>query len=230
MSSRKEQKERLRQERLAREQAAADATARRRRLQLIGGGALVVVLVVVIVIAVVASGGGSSNKTAGGAGASAGLQTTPAPWAPEYGSLGKRLNTMKLPPPSDTVFHIHALLRIFVNGKREPVSSQIGIDQADQILAPLHTHDASGIIHIESVTEYPFTLGQFFTVWGVKFTDTQIGAYRNADGRSLSVFVNGKRIGDPVKYVMKPHDSIIVGYGKPGSFPTKLPARFPSGL
>jgi hypothetical protein len=230
VSSRKEEKERLRQERLAREQAAADAAARRRRLQLIGGGALVVALVVVIVVVVAASGGGSSKQASAGSGASAGLQTTPAPWAPEYGSLGERLNALKLPAPSDTVFHIHALLRVFVNGKREPVPANIGIDQADQILAPLHTHDASGIVHIESVTEYPFTLGQFFTVWGVKFTDTQIGAYRNADGHSLSVFVNGKRVSDPVKYVMKPHDSIIVGYGKPGSFPTKLRARFPNGL
>ncbi len=59
MASRKEQKERARVERLAREQERA-AQARRRRLGQLGGGALALVIVVVVVATVAPGGGGSS--------------------------------------------------------------------------------------------------------------------------------------------------------------------------
>jgi hypothetical protein len=63
VSSRKEQKERLRAERLEREAAAAAGAARRRRMGLAVAGALVAaVLVAVAVIAL--AGGGSSSKGA----------------------------------------------------------------------------------------------------------------------------------------------------------------------
>lgn len=60
MSSRKEQKERLRQERLERERAAAAASARRRRLGY--GVAGLMVIAVVIALGAVALGGGGSSK------------------------------------------------------------------------------------------------------------------------------------------------------------------------
>jgi hypothetical protein len=46
----------------------------------------------------------------------------------------------------------------------------------------------------------------------------------------LQVWVNGKRISDPVNYKLKAHDIIIVGYGKPGSFPHQRAFSFPNGL
>jgi hypothetical protein len=235
MASRKEQKERLRKERIAAEQSEAREAARARNLRIgAGAGAILIIAVVVIVIAATGGGGGSGG---GGpspkglpAGAEEGAQTTKAPWQPEYSHLVARAQAMKLPPPSDQIFHIHALLHVFVDGKPVPVPSQIGIDQADQYLAPLHTHDSSGIVHMESAVQTQFTLGEFFAVWGVRFTDSQLGAYKNGGGKTLQVYVDGKRIKDPVNYVMKRHDSIVVGYGKPGSFPTKLPPKFPPGL
>jgi Protein of unknown function (DUF3105) len=59
MASRKEQKERARAERLAKQERAA-AQARRRRLSQLGGGALALVIVVVVVAAVAPGGGESS--------------------------------------------------------------------------------------------------------------------------------------------------------------------------
>lgn len=64
MSSRKEQKEQARQDRMAAEQAAAGAQTRSRRLKIIGavvGGAAIVVLVAVLV----SLGGGSVNSVEG---------------------------------------------------------------------------------------------------------------------------------------------------------------------
>jgi hypothetical protein len=164
------------------------------------------------------------------AGADRGLEVGPAPWAPEYSLLAQRLSALGLPSPSESAFDIHAMLRIYVKGKQEPVPANIGIDPQGRFLAPLHTHDASGIVHIESEKPYPFTLGEFFAVWGVKFTPSQIGSYRDGSADALRTYVNGRPVRDPTRYVIKAHDNIVVGYGKQGSFPTKPSVSVPNGL
>ena len=232
MSSRKEQKERLRAERIAREQAEAAAATRRRRM-IFGGGGLAALAIVVLVALLIAAGGGggsSSGPKTNSAALTAGLQTGPAPWQPEYTHLADRFEASGLPQSGSETYHIHALLRIYINGKQEPIPGQIGIDQSGQFLAALHTHDTSGIVHMEADNFYPFKLGQFFDIWGVKFTDTQVGAYYNQGQNTVQVYVNGKKVADPVNYKMQRHDTIVVAYGKPRSFPTKIPANFPNGL
>ncbi len=86
---------------------------------------------------------------------------------------------------------------------------------------PLHTHDTSGVLHIEAGQPYPFKLGQFFEVWGVKFTDTQLGGYKNHGSEQVRAYVDGKPLRDPVNHVLAAHDNLVVAYGKPGSFPTR---------
>jgi hypothetical protein len=47
------------------------------------------------------------------------------------------------------------------------------------LLAPMHTHDTSGTIHIESTVNREYTLGEFLRIWGmdpsaiVKVTDSE---------------------------------------------------------
>ena len=48
--------------------------------------------------------------------------------------------------------------------------------------------------------------------------------------RYLAVFANGRRVRDPMHYVMRRHDSIVVGYGTPSSFPHRIAVTFPPGL
>ena len=69
------------------------------------------------------------------------------------------------------------------------VPSQIGISGG---FAFLHTHDSSGVIHVESPVIKDYTLGQFFDVWGVLLTKNQIGAYQDNGNDKLWVYVNGK--------------------------------------
>jgi hypothetical protein len=226
MSSRQAQKERLRKERLERERQAVEAAARKRRLVI--GGAVAMIAAVAIVVVLVAGGGGGSGKSS--ASASNGLLTTPAPWPAVKDGLPQRASSIGLPPPSDTIFHIHARLRVYVDGKQVTVPANIGIDPSTGFLDSLHTHDTTGIVHMESVRPYDFTLGQFFTVWGLKFTSTQLGAYKAGGGKVLVVYANGKKVSNPTRYVMKPHDNIVVGYGRPGSFPTRIRSPFPAGL
>lgn len=224
MASRKEEKERLRKEREEREaQEKRQAQRRARRLRI--GGAAAVLVVAAIAIAVAAMSGGDKGSKA----ASEGLQVTPGPWSAETGGLQKRAKALKLPDPSDTIYHVHAQLAVFLNGKRSAVPKDIGIDPGARYLASLHTHDDKGIIHMEAVEPYPFTLGQFFTIWGVKFTATQLGAYRPGNGLVLETWVNGRKVPSGPSYQMKSHDVIVVAFGKPGSAPKKVPAQFGAG-
>jgi hypothetical protein len=75
------------------------------------------------------------------------------------------------------VLHIHPKLGITFDGQSLTVPSQIGIDQSlwkdhslDQYgmqgMTPLHTHDASGTIHVESNANRNYTLGEFLNIWG----------------------------------------------------------------
>src|SRR3954453_9146224 len=61
MASRKEQKEKLRQERLAREQAEAASAARRKRMGYTIAGVLVAAVVVALVVIIASSGGGGGS-------------------------------------------------------------------------------------------------------------------------------------------------------------------------
>jgi hypothetical protein len=220
--TRKQRREQARAERKELEESERLSARRRRRL--IQGGAVLAVAVVIAIVAVLASSGGGKKHQAAatGSGATAGLQSTPAPWPPQYTGLATRLQALHLPTQSDTAYHVHANLRVYVNGHQVPVPGQIGIDKEEEFLAPLHTHDSSGIIHMEASERYPFTLGQFFTIWGVTFTNTQLGSYVAGNGNVLVAYVNGSPVTNFVGYVMNAHDDIVVAYGKPGSFPTSF--------
>jgi len=63
MASRKEEKERARQQRLEAERAAAVKAARARRTRLAGGGLLAVAIVAGVVVAIASGGGGSSTSS-----------------------------------------------------------------------------------------------------------------------------------------------------------------------
>jgi hypothetical protein len=190
-----------------------------------------------VIVAATSGGGGGSDDTeqtysqnSVPRGAEVGTQTTPPPWRPEYARLPQRLQALGLPGLSEEIFHIHALLHVYVDGKAVTVPVNIGLDQSTGTFASLHTHDTSGIVHVEADRTFPFTIGQFFAVWGVGFANDRLGPYRSGSAEQLRVYVNGKRVSDPVDYVMHEHDNIVVGYGRPGSFPTEPPASFPSGL
>jgi hypothetical protein len=243
MASRKEQKERLKAERLAKEEADRRETARRRRLQIGAAAAGVVVIGAVVLVIALAGGGGDESSDSGitshpdsvPASAQLALLDTPPPWQPNYKQLPQRVEAMGLPGFNETTFHIHAWLHIYDNGKSVPIPANIGIIQATGFLSPLHTHavapnNPEGIIHMEADQEYDFTLGQFMDVWGVKFSDSQIGSFRNKGDEKLQVYLNGQLVEDPVNVVMHAHDNIVIGYGKPGSFPREPKLDWPVGL
>jgi hypothetical protein len=131
-----------------------------------------------------------------------------------------------------TTFHIHAHLDIFINGKPYTVPSQIGIIP-DKCIYWIHTHDDTGVIHIESPENRNFTLGQFFDIWNKKFNNTQIfdNVVDGNKNNALSVYVKGGKVNavDYRNIKLNSHDEIAIVYGKlPDTIPANYP--FPKGL
>jgi hypothetical protein len=173
------------------------------------------------------AGCGSSAQTAPGLVISGpGLQASdPAeglsqpPWRPEYTHLAERLKHIGIPPGGQEKFHIHAILRIYVNGLLRPLPANIGLDQARGLESSLHTHDSTGIIHMEAPHPFNYTLGDFFAVWGVKLGPAQVGGLKRLGGDHLHFYLNGKPLTNPAALVLHRYDSIVIGYGPVNSFP-----------
>lgn len=114
-------------------------------------------------------------------------------------------------------FHYHAHLDIFVHGFSYLVPAGIGIRPPDCIYW-LHTHDTSGIIHVESPENKTFTLGQFFDIWGKKFDNNQLFDFKvdNSTDKTLSIYVNGTAIKGTYRDLpILNHEDITVVYGIP---------------
>lgn len=159
-----------------------------------------------------------------------GLQTGEAPWKAELANLSARLKAIGLPALSaeGTVLHIHQHLDIFANGNPVPVPAGIGINPLAGFISPIHVHDTSGIIHVESPIQQTFTLGEVFDVWGVRLTKDCVGGYCSSATSTLKIYANGTLYpGDPRLLPLTQHEEIMVVYGAtPATLPTYA---FPPG-
>jgi hypothetical protein len=206
----------------------------RRRRSLPGGPWIALLAVVALaavaaaVVAVVVARGGDDNSSSSSGGAQpanlVGLQTGPAPWNPGLDTLPDRLDAVGVNDLTveGQVLHIHQHLDIFVNGKRMPVPANIGIYDGE-FLTELHTHDPSGIVHLESPVAENFTLGQFFGVWGVRLNADCVGGYCR-QVTPWTVYVNGQPYsGDPATLDLKSHQEIAFVIGTP---PKQIPRSY----
>jgi hypothetical protein len=205
----------------------------RRRHSLPGGPWLALLAVIAVaavaaaVVAVVVARGGDDNGSSSGDAQPAnlvGLQTGPAPWNPGLDTLPDRLDAVGVNDltAEGEVLHIHQHLDIFVNGKRMPVPANIGIYD-NEFLTELHTHDPSGIMHLESPVAEHFTLGQFFGVWGVRLNADCVGGYCR-QVTPWTVYVNGQPYsGDPARLDLKSHQEIAFVIGTP---PKQIPRSY----
>jgi hypothetical protein len=217
----KQRRQRTGRGRLAAERRRRD---RRRRLAIAVAAALVVLVAAGLLVAA-----NRPKPVASSPGPLPGLQTGPAPWSANTADLAARLKAIGLPPLSPfegTAVHIHQHLDLYVDGRRVPVPALIGIDPAVGF-APLHVHDTSGVIHVESPTVRTYTLGQFFAVWGVRFTPTCLGGYCAGGSRQLRVYVNGAAVhGDPTALTLESHQEIVVAFGTAAQLPSPIPSSY----
>jgi hypothetical protein len=136
-----------------------------------------VAVVAVIVIVVVTRNG---DRTQSGADATS-VNNSPAtvavgadnlpPWpAPSDATAAAGRAGLPMLSSEGNVEHIHVHLDVLVDGQPVQVPANIGIDEVHPGISPLHTHDDSGVIHIESPVKRQFSLGEFFTEWGVSLS------------------------------------------------------------
>ena len=155
-------------------------------------------------------------------------RATPAPWDAGTNPLAAMERAGVVPEVFATVEHVHAHLDVFVHGQPVPIPAGIGvvapvdtggqhIESAWNAMAPVHTHEPDGVLHIHTGIPELFTLGQFFDVWRVRLTDQCLGSYCAGLGNTLRVYVNGHLLrGDPRDVVIRPRDEIAVVFGAPG--------------
>jgi hypothetical protein len=129
--------------------------------------------------------------------------------------------------------HIHTHISIFVNGQLMYVPPQIGIIP-EKCIYWLHTHDESGIIHIESPIKRDFTVGQFFELWKKKLENPQIfdNIFNEKSSNMPQIYINGNKLPSGTNYrdvKLHAHDEIVLIYG---TSPSHIPSRydFPQGL
>lgn len=110
------------------------------------------------------------------------------------------LSSMSGVPPSSNkmILHNHATLNVTYNGQTQLVPQNIGITENSLLygdhsldkygmegMSPLHTHDASGTIHVESNTKRDFRLGEFLDIWkGLNVNDKRVQATVNSNPAS----------------------------------------------
>jgi hypothetical protein len=65
-------------------------------------------------------------------------------------------------------------------------------------MAPLHTHDSKGTIHVESSAKRDYTLGEFLDTWGGL----------DVNGKQVNAVVDGQPVSDFRNIVLKDGEQI----------------------
>ena len=119
-------------------------------------------------------------------------------------------------PSNKMVLHNHVNLNVTYNGQALKVPEHIGMVEIGKAqdpllygdhsldnygmegMSPLHTHDASGSIHVEANTKRDFMLGEFLDIWeGL-----------DVSGKTVQASLNGNSVSDYRNIILNDGDSI----------------------
>ncbi len=109
-------------------------------------------------------------------------------------------------------YHLHTHLTIIKGGITQRIPKDVGLTGCAY---ELHTHDSSGIIHVETSIEKKFTLGQFFAVWGQPLSKENVAGL---GGSPVRVFIEDAGLleeytGDPNAIELKQKRSVYIILG-----------------
>jgi hypothetical protein len=152
---------------------------------------------------------------------------------------GTTVDGIQCAPIEQLAYHIHAHLKVYVDGQPRQLPAAIGLIGPVAQQSPngtfygaqkcyywLHTHAADGIIHIESPTARIYTLGNFFDEWGQPLRANQVGP---ATGK-VTAFLNGKPWTRSLRAIpLQPHAVVQLDVGAP-SVPFQAVSFGNSGL
>lgn len=171
--------------------------------------AILVAAVIVGVVAVVRSGNGNDEPA-------------PTAFEPVYSGLEERrlgAGVSTMGEPADAEAHFHPRLFVYANGEKVPMPVNIGIDPAKPgpAMASLHTHETDGTIHVEGMAEA--TLGQFFEIWGVPFSESELGPYGAEGSKTVRMWVDGQPSEVYGDLPLEDGQRIVVAYGPESGTP-----------
>ena len=164
--------------------------------------------------------------------------TAPVLAAPNPALDGAPVDGIGSSTGEQVAYHVHAHLQIYLDGQQRSVPYGIGAVAPWKLeqtaVGPfvvggaafywLHTHDGTGVIHIESPTQRSFSLGEFFDLWGQPLGPDQIGPVHG----HVTALVDGTPFsGDPRDIPLAAHDVIQLDLGAAVAF---QPYEFPPGL
>jgi hypothetical protein len=186
--------------------------------------AVVVIVAAAVIVGVVLTG---KHNTAASGGLSADSDQSTAILAnTAHQGTGNTVDGVQSNSSEQLIYHIHAHLAMYINGTQKflpygvgivpPYQFSPGTTGAQSFVAGgskfywLHTHDESGVIHIETPAQHTYTLGNFFDLWGQPLSTTQIGPNKG----KITAFINGTAYtGDPRNIPLDAHNVIQLDMG-----------------
>ncbi|MGC1379915.1 MAG: hypothetical protein WA814_02685 [Candidatus Baltobacteraceae bacterium] len=147
------------------------------------------------------------------------------------GGHGQTIDGVACGAQEYATLHVHSHLAIFYNGKQIQVPEYIGLapNVAGGCLYWIHTHDGSGIIHLEAPELSPpqggpYTLGMVFDIWGQPLGPDGAAGFKGP----VVAYVNGEKYeGDLRAIELRAHQQIVVEIGSPTIAPPNY--AFPTG-
>ena len=140
------------------------------------------------------------------------------------GGHGQQLDGIGCRTSLDNQFHHHVHLSLFVNGEQIALPRGTGMKNPGHngfvyhatCVYALHTHDETGIIHIEPPNGDTFTLKQYFDVWGEPLSTNGFAGYTGP----VSVYIGGTLEPgmDPTTVAFTPFEEITLVIGTPPSW------------
>ena len=135
------------------------------------------------------------------------------------GGQGQPVDGISCAGQEYVTLHVHPHLAIFDRGTQVQVPQYIGSAAVPPqgCLYWIHTHDASGIIHVEAPQLSPpggseYNLGILFDIWGQPLTRTNVAGLKGP----VTAFVNGEKYDGDLRMIpLKSHNQIVLEVGTP---------------
>jgi len=139
--------------------------------------------------------------------------------ATAQGGHGQTVDGIACGSQEYATLHVHSHLAIFNNGKQIQVPQYIGFapSLAGGCLYWIHTHDSSGIIHVEAPDVAPpqggpYTLGMLFDIWGQPLQRDDVAGMVG----DVTAYVNGQKYdGDFKSIPLGAHQQVVLEIGTP---------------
>ena len=161
-----------------------------------------------------------------------------------HAATGQPLDGLVCRPDPPQRIHYHLYLAIYSQGQRVAVPGGVGIvapahARGQTALARTgtttcyynaHTHDASGIIHVEQEQPQTVTLGAFFDLWGEPLDSAHLLGQRGDAAHPVRAYLSEdggpmQRVaGDPAAIILTPHATIYLLLDSPHVTPVPYTA------